>query len=141
MSWINDVREEIRNLDISKKSLRKFGISVGMVLSILSIWMIYKDHVPSLRIYLGVIGVLLIITGVTYPGILKHVYKVWMGLAFAIGWVVSRILLLLLFYLFVVPIGLISHLVGKEFMDIKMNKVKETYWVKKNKKTNYEKMY
>jgi hypothetical protein len=141
MSWINDVREEIRNLDISKKSLRKFGISVGLVLSIVAIWMMYKDNIPSLRTYLGIIGVLLIIAGVTYPLALKHIYKLWMGLAFAMGWVVSRILLLILFYLFVVPIGLISRLVGKEFMDINMNKVKETYWVRKNKKTNYEKMY
>jgi hypothetical protein len=143
MSWISDVREEIKNLDISTKSLRKFGLSVGAVFCLLALWMFLKNHFPLPLTILGIVGVLLMVMGLIVPKALKEIYKVWMGMAFAIGWVVSRILLAILFFLVITPIGFIAHLFGNEFMDIKTNRVRDTYWVRrnKNKKINYEKMY
>jgi hypothetical protein len=143
MSWISDVRDEIKNLDISTKSLRKFGLSVGAVFCLLAFWMFLKNHFPLVLTIFGIVGMLLMVMGLIFPKALKEIYKVWMGMAFAIGWVVSRILLAILFFLVITPIGFIAHLFRNEFMDIKMNRVRDTYWVRrnKNKKINYEKMY
>ena len=41
-----------------------------------------------------------------------------MGIAFAIGWIVSRAILILLFYFVVTPIGIIARFFGKKFIDI-----------------------
>ena len=143
MSWISDVREEIKNLDVNTKSLRKFGLSVGAVFCILALWMFLKNHFPLALSILGIVGVLLMVMALTIPKALKEIYKVWMGMAFAIGWVVSRIILAILFFLVVTPIGFIAQLFGKEFMDIRKNKRRNTYWIERNerKKINYEKMY
>ena len=143
MSWISDVRDEIKNLDVNTKSLRKFGLSVGAVFCLLALWMFLKNHFPLALSILGIVGVLLMVMALTIPKALKEIYKVWMGMAFAIGWVVSRIILAILFFLVVTPIGFIAQLFGKEFMDIRKNKRRNTYWIKRNerKKINYEKMY
>jgi len=57
--------------------------------------------------------------------------------------VVSRVLLAIVFFLVITPIGFIANLFGNEFMDIKKKTVRDTYWMRrnKNKKINYEKMY
>ena len=143
MSWISDVSAEIQKLDLSKKNLRKFGLVVGSVFVLITFWMVYKNFLPTQRHLFGIIGFLLMIVGVSFPSALKFVYKVWMGLAFAIGWVVSRALITIIFIIVLTPIGLVMRLAGKEILDINMKKQEETYWIKKdkNKILNYEKMY
>jgi hypothetical protein len=66
-----------------------------------------------------------------------------MGMAFAMGWVMSRVLLIVLFYLVVVPTGVIARLAHKHFMATDFRTKKETYWLPKtdSHQENYEKMY
>jgi hypothetical protein len=66
-----------------------------------------------------------------------------MGMAFAMGWVMSRVLLIVLFYLVVVPTGVIARLAHKHFMAIDFRTKKDTYWLPKtdSHQENYEKMY
>jgi len=143
MSWIEDVGEQIRQLDLSKKSLRRFGLLVGSVMLVLSGWMFLKDRLMTLRYALGIVGFLLILLGTTFPSVLKHVYRIWMGFAFTVGWVVSRLLLLVLFVFVISPIGLIVRLFKKSLLSIGFDEKMDSYWVRKNgeKKINYEKMY
>ena len=44
MGWINDVKHELSQVDVSKKSLRKFGITIGIIFILLALWFIYKDN-------------------------------------------------------------------------------------------------
>ena len=143
MSLIRDVQEEIRKLDLSGKSLRKFGIVVGLVFLFLTVWIYIKGY-PHIFLYgAGLIGGLLVSGGIIMPYALKGVYRYWMGMAFCMGWVVSRILLIILFYLIITPIGLLTRLMGKKFMEVNIDRDKATYWVRKDKekKTDYQKMY
>jgi len=143
MSWISDVREELKALDTSKLKLRKFGVSVGIVILLIGLWFYYQ-HPGALLIYIITgIGLLLLLGGVLLPAGLSRIYKIWMGFAFAIGWIISRLLLAILFYFVVTPIGLIARLVNKKFMDLDMKNRRDSYWVTKINSGNidYEKMY
>jgi hypothetical protein len=66
-----------------------------------------------------------------------------MILALAIGWWISRFLLVLLFFTVITPMGILARLSGKKFMDIDMRKKKDSYWINKDRKRdiNYKKMY
>ena len=89
--------EEIKNIKSSKKDLRKFGITVGSVLVVLAIVFYFLDR--SYFIYFGAAGLVLIIMGFISPVILKPLNKVWMGLAVVLGWLSSRVILIVVFYL------------------------------------------
>lgn len=143
MSWIEDIRLELKELDSSPKSLRKFGFLVGGIVLVISFWLSLRYFFPFICYSLGIIGMLLIVMGVFPPKGLKGIYKLWMGMAFAIGWVVSRILLIMIFYLVIMPVGLLARILGKEFLDKNMRIRNDSYWIKKDigKKANYEKMY
>lgn len=142
MSWISDVRDEIHHLQLSGKQLKKFGLLVGSVFVVLSGIGIYRGWSSVGTVTLLLVGIVLLSCGMFLPGSLKQAYKVWMAAAFAIGWPVSRIILFILFYFLLTPIGFLARIFGKEFLDTDFRKKKESYWIPKsaNKKINYEKL-
>lgn len=143
MSWINDTKSELSKLDVSTKSLRKFGLVVGGVFLLVFLWFYFQVSDLYYSYIFLFIATPLIILGLLIPNSLKYIYKVWMGIAFAIGWVVSRIILFVLFYLVIMPIGLVARLFGKDFLNIKLNKKEESYWhyTKDDKQDNYLRMH
>lgn len=142
MSWIKDVAHELKTLDISRKNLIKFGMLIGGIFLLLSLFFMYKQILVNLRIAFLIIGAYLFIGGIIFPEKLKTVYKIWMGLAFALGWIVSRFILTILFIFVMTPIGIIAKLFGKNFLDLKWKDGKDSYWIEKeHKHIDYEKMY
>jgi VIT1/CCC1 family predicted Fe2+/Mn2+ transporter len=142
MSWISDVKQELNDLDTSRKNLRKFAFLIGSILLIIAVWIALRK-LSYLIFFLGVVGMLLIAMGLLYPTLLKKNYIRWMWIAFAMGWLVSRILLAAIFYFIITPIGLTLRLFGKDLLGNKMKDMQNSYWAKreKNKEVNYEKMY
>jgi len=142
MSWIKDVKEELKALDVSKKSLRNFGLLVGGIFLLLGFWIYYSSQNPLGIIFL-VVGAFLFLSGLLFPNSLSQMYKVWMGLAFALGWVMSRVLLTILFYFVITPIGFVAKVVGKDFLDINYKIKRESYWIIRpiDKKVDYTKMF
>jgi hypothetical protein len=65
------------------------------------------------------LGIGLLVVTMTAPGLFRPFAKVWFGLSHAMGTVVSRILLTILFYIMVIPVGIIRRLLGKDAMQLK----------------------
>lgn len=150
MSWISDVKTEIIALELSKKKLRSFGLLVGSIFLLISAWIFFsqRNELPETSNYTFayiflVLGGFLFLFGAFAPLLLKTTYKIWMGLAIAMGWIISRILIMILFYIVVTPISLIAKLSRKKFLDLKFRDNKNSYWVMKPKdaKIDYKKMY
>ena len=142
MSWINDVKYELGKLEVSKKSLRKFGITVGIVFLILAVWFYYSEFNWLITNIFGIISSLLILFGLLAPINLKTIYKIWMTLAFALGWIMSRVLLTFIFIIILTPIGILGKLFRKQFLYLKFQEEKKSFWIKKDDIIqNYKKMY
>jgi hypothetical protein len=143
MSWISDVKLELKQLDTTKSSIRKFALPTGCILIFISVCLVYKNISYIASFMVLVCGLLLFIMGIFLPLKLKRLYKVWMAIAFNLGWIVSRVILFLIFYFIVTPIALTGRLLGKEFIARKFNNNKKSYWIKRdqNKKIDYEKMF
>lgn len=119
--------EEIKNIKSSKKELRKFGITVGIVLGLLGgfLWWRGKDWYHALF----VLSFFLLFFGIILPIILKPIQKVWMSLALVLGWVMTRVILSLMFYLVFFPIGLLARIFGKDFLEQKLDADAKSYWI------------
>ena len=135
--------EEIKNIKSKKSDLRNFGFIIGIVLLIISGILFWKEK-ESFQILLT-FGVAFGILGITIPFILKPIYWVWMIFATILGWIMTRVILSLLFYIIITPIGLIPRFFGKQFLELRWDKSKESYWNFKTnehlKKENYEKQF
>jgi len=135
--------EEIKNIKSEKSDLRKFGITVGIILLIIA-GLLFWEGKESFQLFLTV-GVVLCVVGIAIPIILKPIYWIWMIFATILGWIMTRVILSLLFFIILTPIGLISRLFGKQFLELKYNKNLNTYWnyreIEQIKRENYEKQF
>jgi hypothetical protein len=118
--------EEIKNIRSEKSDLRKFGITFGLILLIIAGFLFWKEN-ESFQIILT-IGVVLCVLGITLTVVLKPIYLMWMIFATVLGWIMTRVILSVLFYAILTPIGLILRLFGKQFLELKWNKTDITYW-------------
>lgn len=143
MSWISDVKYELQKLDVSFIALRKFGLTIGALLIFFGILFQYFTIYSTIKILFWVIGIILVLFAFVSPSKLLSVYRIWMGIAFVLGWFVSRFLLSILFLIVLTPIAIIAKLVNKKFLNLAFKKADLTYWIKTEKsgKNNYEKMY
>jgi hypothetical protein len=137
------ILEEIRNIKSEKSDLRKFGITIGIALGLLGglLWWKGKDT----YIIFEIIASIFILLGLALPVLLKPLQKAWMTLAVILGWFMTRVILSILFYLVFSAIGLGARLLGKGFLDLKMDDSKNSYWIKRPRKKfqrdDYERQY
>lgn len=118
--------EEIRSMKPTAGKLRSFGITMGVCLSALGALLLWRGR-QSYPYFFG-LAALFTSLGLLAPPALKHVYKVWMSLAIVLSWVMTRVLLAVIFYVGVTPIGVLGRLLGKKFLDLGMDPGARTYW-------------
>ena len=135
--------EEIKNIKSEKSDLRNFGFIIGIVLLIISGFLFWKEK-ESFQIFLA-IGITLFLTAIAIPAVLKPVYWMWMIFGIILSWFMTRLILSLLFYIIITPIGLTLRLFGKQFLALRWDKSKESYWIFKkyeySKNGDYEKQF
>jgi len=118
--------EEIKNIKSDKKELKKFGITIGSALLLISaLLFIYES--PSARYFMGG-GFAFGIIAQIFPILFLPLQKIWMAFAVVMGFIMTRIILSILFYLVITPINIISRLFGKDFLNLKIEKEKKSYW-------------
>jgi hypothetical protein len=123
---IKDIRSEIRHLKTDAKELRKFGITMAVVLGLLTALTAYR-HSGSFP-YLLALAVAFLGFGLLKPAWLKQIYLGWMTLAFVMGYIMTRVILTLLFFIVFVPIGLIARITSKDMLDEHYEPDAATYW-------------
>ncbi len=97
--------------EISISQCRDSGLALVLISLILNLATSWKFFL------LAAIAVLLIT--MTSPGLFKPFARFWFGLSHALGTVVSKILLTILFYGLVTPVGLFRRMLGKDAMQLK----------------------
>lgn len=132
----------MENLKFGKMDLKKFGITMGAAFLVIStLFFLRQEHGGAVSSLL--ISFIFFITGLILPVLLKPIYIIWMRFAFILGWVNTRIILIILFYLVFAPIGLAMRLFKVDLLEI--SKKKESYWKKKEKldfnPLNYERQF
>jgi hypothetical protein len=137
------VIEEIRSIRSGRRDLRRFGITMCIALAVLAALLFWRGK--GIYLYLGLLSPVFLILGLAAPVVLRPVHRAWMSLAYVLGWVMTRVILSLLFFLGVTPVGLLGRLLGKKFLDVGMQDARETYWIARDQKdsdpSRYEKQY
>ena len=99
----------------TRKELRQFGLLVGTVFTVIGLWPLVVRGEPW-RLWAIGLGGLLIVCGGILPQVLWPIHKAWMWVGHILGWINTRILLGIVFYALLTPIGLVFRLMGKDTM-------------------------
>jgi len=110
----------------SAKQLRQFGLLVGGIFGVIGLWPMVWRHQP-MRTWALVLAVALIVPGLVAPRILAPVHRIWMKLGEGLAWINTRIILGVVFYVVVTPLGLLMRLVSHDPMRRKLEPSGESY--------------
>jgi len=112
---------------LSAKELRRFGFTVAIPLALLAGLGVWRGHTlfPSV---LGGVAFALGVLALLAPRFLRSVHKHWMQMAHALGWFNTRVLLGLVYFLVMTPIGMVMRLLGRDPLDRRLRD-RPSYWV------------
>lgn len=137
MRFLNDIKLEIETIEKNKRRFKHFGLVVGAIFVFFGIVLfVFWGYNPE---WLIAIGVILVFFGICYPRLLYYPYIFWMGLATLIGFIISRFILIILFYSLVLPIGFLTRLFRGNFLNKKFDPKVSTYWIKYEQKNKTKK--
>ena len=117
-----------------QNSNRSFGVIFFIVFLILGLWPLKNSGNPNLYI-IGISGIFLVL-GILNSKILSPFNKAWIKLGEFLGTIIAPIVMALIYFVVLTPISLIVRIFGKDLLELKFLKKKETYWIKRKKNLN-----
>ena len=125
--------------NIKTSSNKSFGIVFFIVFIIITLYPLVNQQ--DIRIWSLFIAFIFLILALLNSKILTPMNKIWTRFGLFLGNFISPIVMGIIFFFVVTPIGLLMRLFGKDILNLKKNKF-STYWIKKtNQKSNMEKQF
>lgn len=109
-------------------SNKSFGIVFFILFLIISLWPLLNSG--NVRIWSLLLSIIFLILGFLNSRILTPFNKIWMKFGVLLGNVVSPIIMVIVFFLVITPIGLLMRLFKKDLLNLKFNK-NYSYWIEK----------
>ena len=107
---------------------RSFGIVFFIVFFIIAIFPLKNDG--DIRIWSLVISVIFLLLGLSNSKILTPLNRLWSKFGILLGKIMSPLIMGLIFFLVVTPIGLIMRMLRKDLLNLKFDN-NRSYWIKK----------
>lgn len=118
--------EKAKAEEIPLPSERSFGVVMGVFFAILGLYPILKGE--PYRVWSLGVSVVFFLFGLFYPLALRPLNLLWFKLGLLLNKIVSPILMGIVFYLIVTPMGLFMKLLGKDLLGLKLDKEIASYW-------------
>ena len=121
------------NNEIEISTNRSFGIVFFIFFFIIGIYPLLNDQ--NVRVWSIIISIIFLILGLLNSKILTPLNKFWFKFGIFLGKIISPLIMCIIFFLVVTPIGLIMRLLGKDVLNLRYN-MNKTYWIEKNTPKN-----
>ena len=113
-----------------KRTLRQFAGLFLLVFLGLAAWRWFGGRQDSWAIGLAVMALVVGVSGLIAPALIRPIFTGWMIAAFPIGWTVSRVLLGGVFFLVVTPIAWVFRMMGRDPLHLRRH-APVSYWTAK----------
>ena len=125
-----------------KNSNRSFGVLFSLVFLLIAFWPVLKtNNINDLRLWSIAFSAAFLILGVLKSKILTPLHIIWIKFGIFLGKIISPIVLAILFFVVVTPIGLLLKVFKKDILNLEINNTIKTYWVKRNFKILFNKQF
>ena len=116
--------------EIKLGSNRSFGIVFFIVFVLIATYPLLNQG--EVRIWSLIISFLFLFLALLNSKILTPLNKLWFRFGLFLGKIISPIIMGVIFFLVVTPIGLLMRFFGKDVLNLKLNKKKSSYWIEKD---------
>ncbi len=134
MQIFKEIFSDLRAMDQNRSAMRWFGLLLGAILVVIAGIMVFAGSGDSSRISLKILilaglGGLSWLLALVKPEWLRPVNTVLLVVSLIIGWIMTRIVLILLFFGMFLPVGILLRLAGKDSMRLKFESGSDSYWI------------
>lgn len=124
------------NLNPSKKDLRIFSLAMLAFLAFVG-WVVWhKTGSAAAGAGVAALGIAFALLGLAAPRAVRPVFVVLMVINYPIGWVVTHVVMALIFYVVVTPLGVIMRLCGRDPMERRFDPSTKSYWKPRRTETD-----
>ena len=131
------------NKNPSPKELRQFGWTLIIGFAVLGGLFFWRHKIHGAYGLWG-IGISLGIVSLLSQAIARVLYRIWMGWAFVMGTIVTRVILTGLFFGILTPVALLFRLFGRDILHLKRDATAGSYWSDHRKisdKSYYQRLF
>ena len=118
----------MKQKEIKISSNKSFGLVFFVIFIIIALWPLLNDG--NIRIWSIIVSIIFLLLGLINSQILTPLNKIWFKFGIFLGKIISPIIMGIIFFLVVTPIGLIMRLIGKDVLNLKYSDCK-SYWIEK----------
>ncbi len=111
--------------------LRQFAGASLVFFGLLAAHQTWARSRPALGLVLAGVGLAVGTVGLLWPRAVRWLFVGWMALAFPIGWLISQITLVVLFYGLFTPVALFFRLRARDLLRRKAPSGQATFWVER----------
>ncbi len=123
----------------SRRELRLFAALVFPAFwTVVALLVLFRAGMPRVAITIAALTLPISIVGLISPAFMRWIYLGMIYATYPIGFVISHILLAIVYYLILTPIGLALALAGKDPMNRKFEANRRTYWLDKEETTDVD---
>jgi len=119
------------NPKIKINSNRSFGIVFFFVFLIISLWPLTNEN--PLRVWSIFVAIIFLILGLMNSKLLTPLNILWFKFGKLLGSIVAPIVMGIVFFVVITPIGLIMKIIGKDLLNNKYNNKNKSYWINRDK--------
>lgn len=122
----------------NQSSVKSFGILFFIVFLLISFWPLINSQ--SIRIWPLPIALIFLLLGILKSKILIPLNNAWIKLGEILGLIIAPLVMCMIYFIIVTPIGLLMKIIGKDLLGLKFLKTK-TYWIDKKEKFSMRKQF
>ena len=115
----------------SQSSNKSFGLLFFVVFLIIGLWPLKNGE--NLNIYFIIASLVFLILALLNSKLLTPLNKSWIKLGEILGIIIAPIVMALVYFVILTPVSLIVRMFGKDLLNLKFLKEKDTYWIKRKK--------
>ena len=119
-----------RHVSTEQSSEKSFGVVFSIVFLIVALYPLINSE--GLRIWALVVSIIFFLLAFLAPKILVLPNKLWFKFGLLIGSIVAPIVMAFVYFVTVLPTGLIMRLLGKDLLKQKLDKNAKSYWIKRS---------
>ncbi len=124
MSWIKRAAQEPNKKSVDE--LKRFGFTMAAALLVLSLVLFWRGRPLGWLFFMA--NAVFIFCSIVCPRVLGPVERLWMAFAEKLGWVMTRVVLFVVFYAAITPLGFLVRVFKKGDFKVGFEKERKSYW-------------
>ena len=114
-------------ISIDRSSEKYFGILLSIVFLIVALYPLINSE--SIRVWATIVSAVFFLLAFLLPKVLRFPKKLWSKFGILLTSIIAQIAIVLVYFIVVLPVGLIVRFLGKDFLKQKLDKNKVSYWI------------